>query len=59
MIADGDDCIKVLTQMKAIRSAMAAVMDQMMVDEFDRCLKSVSAKDKKLLVKVKKYVQSN
>lgn len=53
------DCLKVLTQLKAIKSAVAGVMDSVVEDKFDTCLKSVSLADKNLLVNLKKYVKSN
>jgi DNA-binding FrmR family transcriptional regulator len=53
------DCLKVLTQLKAIKSAVSGVMDSVVEDKFDTCLKSVSQEDKKLFVNIKKYVKSN
>jgi len=59
MMAADTECIKVLTQLKAIRAAVAGVMDSLVENQFDTCLKSLKAEDKKLLVKMKNYVQSN
>lgn len=53
------DCQKVLTQLKAIKSAVAGVMDSVIEDKFETCLKSLSRDDKNLLVNLKKYVKSN
>jgi DNA-binding FrmR family transcriptional regulator len=53
------DCLKILTQLKAIKSAVSGVMDSVVEDKFDTCLKSVSQEDKKLFVNIKKYVKSN
>ena len=57
---DGNvDCLKVLTQLKAIKSAISGVMDSVVENQFDTCLKSVSKADKNLLINIKKYVKSN
>lgn len=53
------DCVKILTQLKAIKSAVGGVMDQIIEGQFDNCLKSLKTKDKKLLIKMKNYVKSN
>lgn len=53
------DCQKVLTQLKAIKSAVAGVMDSVIEEKFETCLKSLSRDDKNLLVNLKKYVKSN
>jgi len=53
------DCLKVLTQLKAIKSAISGVMDSVVENKFETCLKSVSSEDKKLLIQIKKYVKSN
>jgi DNA-binding FrmR family transcriptional regulator len=53
------DCLKVLTQLKAIKSAVSGVMDSVVEDKFETCLKSVSRDDKQLLIQIKKYVKSN
>lgn len=59
MLNNNEDCIRVLTQLKAIRSAVEGVMDQMMEEQFEKCLTSVNNKEKKLLIKMKKYVKHN
>jgi len=59
MMDSNVDCLKVLTQLKAIKSAIGGVMDSVVEDKFDTCLKSVSPDDKNLLVQIKKYVKSN
>ena len=53
------DCLKVLTQLKAIKSAVSGVMDSVVEDKFETCLKSVSRDDKQLLIQIKKYVKAN
>lgn len=59
MMATDTDCLKVLTQLKAIKSAVDKVMDFVVEEKFDNCLKSVSSDDKKLFINLKKYVKSN
>ena len=59
MIDAKADCLKVLTQLKAIKSAVSGVMDSVVENKFETCLKSVSQEDKNLLVQIKKYVKSN
>jgi DNA-binding FrmR family transcriptional regulator len=58
MLSDNENCIKILTQLKAIRSAINAVMDQVIEEQFDKCLISINPEDKKLLIKMKKYVKN-
>ena len=53
------DCLKVLTQLKAIKSAVSGVMDSVVEDKFETCLQSVSRDDKQLLIQIKKYVKAN
>ncbi|MBP9817912.1 metal-sensitive transcriptional regulator [Candidatus Shapirobacteria bacterium] len=59
MLAGNCDCVKTLTQLKAIKSAVAGVMDTIVEDKFDTCLESMNKEDKKLLIEIKKYVKSN
>ena len=51
MMEEKCDCEKVLTQLKAIKSAISSVMDEIVEGQFKS--------DKKLLIKFKKYVKSN
>ena len=51
MMEEKCDCEKVLTQLKAIKSAIGGVMDEIIESQF--------CSDKKLLIKFKKYVKSN
>ena len=59
MMDNGDDCIKLITQLRASRSGIESVIDTIIVDKFDTCLKNLSSTDKKLLINIKKYVTSN
>lgn len=51
MLDTNCDCVKLLTQLKAIKSAVAGVIDEIVEDQFNH--------DKKILIKLKKYVKSN
>lgn len=59
MMAEGKDCLAILTQLKAIRSAVGGVMDLVMEEQIDTCMESLKEKDKKLLIKMKDYVKHN
>lgn len=59
MLEDRADCVKTLTQLKAIKSAVAGVMDAVVEEQFDQCMKSLKVEDKKLLIEIKKYVKSD
>lgn len=37
LIQDPEDCFALLNQMKAVRSAMASLTEQMLSSELDRC----------------------
>lgn len=56
MMDDGSDCIKVLTQLKAVRSAVSGVMDKIIDEQFESCMASVKKQDKELILKIKNYV---
>lgn len=51
MVENECECEKVLTQLKAVKSAISGVMDEIVEGQF--------GSDKKLLIKLKKYVKSN
>lgn len=59
MIENQDDCIKVLTQVKATRSGIGRVAEEIMSNRMDQCMKTMSDNDKKLFIKLKKYVTTN
>jgi len=59
MVDNKVDCVQVLTQLKAVKSAVASVMDSVVEDQFDTCIKSLKENDKKLLIKIKNYVKTN
>jgi DNA-binding FrmR family transcriptional regulator len=47
LLSAPDDCLAILTQMKAVKSAMSSLTEQMLSTELDRCLKKGFAQDKK------------
>lgn len=59
MLDSNSDCIQVLTQLKAVKSAVGSVMDSVIEEQFNTCMKSLKKDDKDLLVKIKDYVKSN
>jgi DNA-binding FrmR family transcriptional regulator len=59
MLDVGSDCVQLLTQLKAIKSAVSGVMDTVVEEQFDTCMSSLNEADKKLLIKMKNYVKSN
>lgn len=59
MMDNEADCLKVLTQLKAIKSAVSGVMDSVIETKFDSCLVSLNKADKQLLINIKNYVKSN
>jgi len=59
MVDRESDCLQVLTQLKAIKSAVGGVMDSVIEEQFNTCMKSLKKEDKDLLVKIKSYVKTN
>lgn len=59
MLDEKEDCVKVLTQLKAIRSAVSGVMNKVIDEQFESCLSSMKKQDKNLLIKIKDYVKTN
>ena len=57
MIESKKDCVQVLIQLKAIKSAVSGVMEALVDEKFDSCMKSLKKEDKKLLVNLKKYLK--
>lgn len=53
------DCLKLITQLRASRSGIESIIDTVIADKFDTCLKGLKSSDKKLLINIKKYVTSN
>jgi len=59
MMDNKADCLKLITQLKASRSGIESVIDTIIADKFDTCLKDLKSSDKKLLINIKKYVTNN
>jgi DNA-binding FrmR family transcriptional regulator len=55
LIDKKEDCLSVLTQLKAVKSAVSSVIGQVVEEQFDNCLNDLSPKQKKLLIEIKKY----
>jgi len=47
-----EDCFALLTQMKAVKSAMCSLTEQILSSEFDRCLSGRMAADKRKKMEV-------
>ncbi|MDD2681150.1 MAG: metal-sensitive transcriptional regulator [Patescibacteria group bacterium] len=48
MLNSPDDCFALLTQMKAIKSAVSSLTEKILSSEFDRCLGGRLAPEKRL-----------
>lgn len=59
MMDNGDDCIKLITQLRASRSGIESIIDTIIANKFDTCLQGLKSSDKKLLINIKKYVTNN
>jgi DNA-binding FrmR family transcriptional regulator len=59
MVDKQTDCLQVLTQLKAIKSAVGGVMDSVIEEQFNTCMKSMKKEDKEMFVNIKNYVKSN
>ncbi|MDD3285606.1 MAG: metal-sensitive transcriptional regulator [Patescibacteria group bacterium] len=47
-----EDCFALLTQMKAVKSAMSSLTEQILSSEFDRCLGGKMAPDRRKKMEV-------
>lgn len=59
MMENKEDCIKILTQLKAVRSAVNSVIDNIFEEQLDSCMSSLKDSDKKLIVKIRKYAKNS
>lgn len=57
MIQSKKDCVQILTQLKAIKSAVNGVMDALVEEKFESCMTSLKREDQKLLINLKKYLK--
>lgn len=56
MVDEDKSCIDVLTQLKAVKSAVAGIMENVVDNSFDNCIKTLSEEDKKLLINLKTHL---
>lgn len=56
-----DDCFAILVQMKAVKSAMSSLTEQLLSSELDLCLKNsfIPAKKEKLEAILKEVMKNN
>lgn len=59
LIKKDAECVAVLTQLKAVKAAIGSVMDGVVEDQLNNCMKSLNSKDKKLFTKMRSYVKAN
>ena len=59
MVDRKSDCLQILTQLKAVKSAVGSVMDTVIEEQFNTCMKSMKKEDKEMLVNIKSYVKTN
>jgi len=61
LIEKPDDCFSILVQMKAVKSAMTSLTEQILSKELDRCLKNgfAPAKKQKAEAILKEVIKNN
>ncbi len=59
MVEADNNCIDILTQLKAIKSAIGGVMNMVVDDQIENCLLDLDESQKKLLIRIKDYVKTN
>lgn len=59
MIDDERDCVEVVTQIKAAKSACSSLMDKYISDNTKQCLTDLKEEDKKLLSKLIKELSNS
>lgn len=58
MLEDERDCVEVITQLKAVKSACSSLMDRYISESTQTCLAELSSEDKDLLSKLIKELSS-
>jgi DNA-binding FrmR family transcriptional regulator len=58
MMDKNEECIKLITQLRASRAGIEGVIDKIIADKFDTCLNGLKSSDKKLLINIKKYAKT-
>lgn len=59
MVAGNSGCLQVLTQLKAIKSAVGSVMDTVIEEQLNTCMKSMKKEDREMFINIKSYVKTN
>ncbi len=59
MLDNQRDCLEIMTQLKAVKSAVAALMNNIASQEFDRCVKQKQVKDKQRFKKIFENIIKN
>jgi DNA-binding FrmR family transcriptional regulator len=52
MDEEKQDCLKVMTQLKAVKSAVSSLMEKYIASEFDCCLAKSGEKDRERMKKI-------
>jgi DNA-binding FrmR family transcriptional regulator len=58
MIESGGECLSVLTQLKAVKSGVSRVMDEVVEEQLNTCMDSLNVKDRQTITKIKKYLKA-
>lgn len=59
MIEERRDCLEIMVQLKAVKSAVASLMNNLVNQEFNRCVKQLKAQDKNKLKKMFENIIKN
>lgn len=59
MLDSQADCLQILTQLKAAKSALSNLTTTIVEEQFDSCFPKLKKSDKKLLINLKKYVTTS
>jgi DNA-binding FrmR family transcriptional regulator len=58
MMENGGECLSVLTQLKAVKSGVSRVMDEVVEEQLNTCMDSLNVKDRQTITKIKKYLKA-
>ncbi len=59
MIEEKRDCLEIMVQLKAVKSAVASLMNNIASQEFDRCVKQQRVRDKAKFKKIFENIIKN
>jgi DNA-binding FrmR family transcriptional regulator len=59
MIGEGEDCTRVITQLKASKAAINTTMNRLIEERSRECLKGVTRKDREKIIALFKEVVKN